>query len=1486
MKPRFNILWKFILGLTIFLVLAGQIPVSKANPISPPILVVVNDGQVYKWGRYLGEILRAEGLNSYDVIDISTMSPAGLSSYPLVILAQTALSSAQASTLSGYVSAGGRLIAMRPDAQISGLFGLGASAGSQTDGYVGLTVGAALDGTQPASGLTSETLQIHGSVDLYTPIAGSVTLAQLYSNATTATAYPAVVSAGNGAGKAVAYLYDLPTNIIYTRQGSPTNGFYVNPSTGITGDVDGDGVYRTIDLFEKIGGGQPWVDLNKVPVPQADVQLRHFARLVKTLVGEVQPQPALWYFPGTAMTTLVVTGDGHANPASYYQAEINSLLAKHATITFYDALGSAPSASDALNWQNTLGITNGIHPYANRPDTYPPFNITNLQQGYQVYNNWFQSQYVQYGVNMSKTVRNHQVAWAGWTDSADYAATYGIGMDTSFYSWGTWLKKADTTWAHGYTNGSGQPMKFIRADGTILPVYQQATQLIDEQLLAAVPETNEELDAAGALVITRAMMDASLAGNYSALVTQNHVDYYGFGSPQVWAEGMFDYANTKGIPIVNADQWYNFTTLRHDANYSAINWDATNSILTFTLTSTAGSGSLTTALPATYLGKAMQEVRVDGILTAASAVVVNGDNQRFISVPAGSHTFTVNYAPVGTQTVTPTATAIPTATATANPTPSATATLIGPTATPGTPPATPTAAATSTFTATPTPTATATATATMTPTATATATATMTPTATGTATPTATPPTAGGSLVQTTYADFGSGCALLSGTHVGDQGGGAVALAAVFSDDFNAAAFNPAQWSAGTWANGSYVPAQSAGILPVLASGGGWVRSVPTFTHGVIETEAQFGSAPYQHIGFGSDGFNANRYFLFSTYFGDGNLYARVNNNVSEQDVSLGPIPSGMHRYRIEWTALNAATDQVAYFLDGVQVASFSVTNSGASNFYEYFSNTSATVPLNVNWSQVTPAYQAGGTYTSCAVDAGVGNAWQSISWDPTLPVGTGLVVDIQTSPDGAAWSGWSNVGTPAGTAVVLPQRFVQYRLTLSTTNTQVSPLVNSVTLGYGTGGSSPTATPTPTATATPTATPTPTNTAFAPTATATPTAAPTSTASAPTATPTPTNTPASSTSTPTPTSTPTATATPTGTALPPTATATPTNTPTATATPTNTAVPPTATPTATPTVVPPTPTPTATPVGASLVQTSFTDFGPACVVVSNTYVSDQGGGAVALAANFMDGFNTSPLNSSRWTAGIIGGGAYSPTISGSILSVQAAGGGWVRSVPTYTRKVVEFQAQFGNAANQQIGFGSNAFSSNRYFVFSTYTGDGNLYARVNNNATENRTNLGAIPTGMHRFRIQWASATASTDQVTFFIDGAQVASSTITNTGASNFYLYFWNPSSTVPLLVHYAQVTPTYHTSGTYTSCALDAGAGNLWRTVAWSPTLLSGTNVAVQVQTSSDGLTWSAWTTLAANAGSPVTLQRRFIHYRLTLSTTSSQNTPLVNSVTLGY
>ncbi len=341
---------------------------------------------------------------------------------------------------------------------------------TSTDGRVWTRVTGSANGgiLNPAAGLTTQTLQIHGPSSRYTLAPGAVTLATLYSNATTATPYPAVVSPVSG--QTVAFTYDLARNVVYTRQGNPANGDV---------DVDGDGVLRTIDMFQG-SGGTTWVDRDRIPVPQADEQQRLLARLVKMMLTD--PVPQLWYFPDQAKTMLVLTGDAHANPSSAYTTLINSVNGYGGNITIYISIGNAVSNA-FMQAARGQGHEFGLHPYWNRPDNYPPYNITNLNEGYTATKLFWTT--AGYSSTWSRTVRHHQVHWRGWTDAAQTAVNHGLVLDTNFYHWGAWIKKPDNTWPQGYITGSGQPMKFMTANGTILPYYQQLTQLVDEQYFAS-----------------------------------------------------------------------------------------------------------------------------------------------------------------------------------------------------------------------------------------------------------------------------------------------------------------------------------------------------------------------------------------------------------------------------------------------------------------------------------------------------------------------------------------------------------------------------------------------------------------------------------------------------------------------------------------------------------------------------------------------------------------------------------------------------------------------------------------------------------------------------------------------------------------------------------------------------------------------------------------------------------------------------------------
>lgn len=600
---------------------------SRAQATSVPVLLIPNGG----YGAYLGEILRAEGLNLFDQVAINGMNASLLAQYSAVILGPGSLTPTQAADLRAYVNNGGRLLAVRPDTQIVDLFGLGTNAGGLSDGYLKISATASFDGSSPGAGLTTQTLQIHGQADQYA-LAGGVELATLYSNAATPTSYPAVVGNLYGNGRAVAFLYDLGKNVALTRQGDPTNADI---------DVDGDGVVRAFELFWKWSNDHttriPWVNLDRVAVPQADEQMRLFSRLVRQLVD--QPLPQLWYFPGSTRTMLVLTGDAHANPAAYYQREIDSLNVFGAKMTFYIVQAGEPVNSAVQAWR-AQGHEFGIHPYASKPDA----GITSLAQGYEVFNSWFSSTF---SSPKSRTVRNHQVAWKGYTDAVELERDYGIAMDTNYYHSGVWLQKPDGSWAHGYITGSGLPMKFAKTDGTILPVYQQETHLVDEQLIRDAGVGRENLTAAQGVAVSKALIDASQAGFYSALMTQFHVDYYGNSDPRGWAEGTMAYAQSLGIPLWNADHWLAFTETRHDAVFQNVAWNQSMGILTFELVASPASGEgLTVLLPASWNGRPLESVQIDaGIpLTAPfSSMDIRGVSMVFFPLSPGSHALRVSY---------------------------------------------------------------------------------------------------------------------------------------------------------------------------------------------------------------------------------------------------------------------------------------------------------------------------------------------------------------------------------------------------------------------------------------------------------------------------------------------------------------------------------------------------------------------------------------------------------------------------------------------------------------------------------------------------------------------------------------------------------------------------------------------------------------------------------------------------------------------------
>ena len=190
---------------------AGQ---SPADGPGGPVLVFTNPSDAF--ADYYAEILRSEGLNAFATTD-GPVTADKLVGHTTVILGATALTTAEVTVLTNWVQGGGNLIAMRPDKKLAGLLGLTDTGNTLPEGYLKVDTG-----TAAGAGIEAKTMQYHGTADRYS-LSGGSAVATLYSNASTATANPAVTlrSVGTSGGQAAAFTFDLARSIVYTRQGNP-----------------------------------------------------------------------------------------------------------------------------------------------------------------------------------------------------------------------------------------------------------------------------------------------------------------------------------------------------------------------------------------------------------------------------------------------------------------------------------------------------------------------------------------------------------------------------------------------------------------------------------------------------------------------------------------------------------------------------------------------------------------------------------------------------------------------------------------------------------------------------------------------------------------------------------------------------------------------------------------------------------------------------------------------------------------------------------------------------------------------------------------------------------------------------------------------------------------------------------------------------------------------------------------------------------------
>ncbi len=583
---------------------------SIAINAGAPILIISSASNSFS--RYYPEILRTEGFNELDEVDISTLSSTVLDSHDIVILGEMPLTSSQVTMLANWVSAGGHLIAMRPDKKLAGLLGLTDLSSTLSNGYllVNTSSGAGV-------GIVNQTMQYHGTADRYS-LNGAASLATLYSSSTTATSSPAVTlqNAGTMGGRAAAFTYDLARSVVYTRQGNPAWAGQHR---------DGNSVIRSDDLFYGAASFDPqpdWVDLGKVAIPQADEQQRLLVNLVIQMNSDKKPLPRFWYFPRNLAAAVVMTGDDHGGGG---------------TVGRFDAyLSKSPSGCSVNNWE-CIRSTSYIYTDTPLTDSQAATYVANgFEVGLHVntdcadwtpssLESYFSSQLSSWSAKYASlpapaTNRVHCIPWSDYATMPKVELNHGIRLDTDYYYWpDSWVANRP-----GFFTGSGIPMRFADSTGALIDVYQAPTQMTDESG-QTYPFTIDTL------------LDQAVGpeGYYGAFVANMHTDV----AASSGSDAIIQSAQSRGVPVISARQLLEWLDGRNASTFSSLSWDGIT--LGFSATAAPGADGLVAMVPVAPNQTVTSVTRNGGAIPFTIAVLKGVQYARF---PAVTGDYRVSFA--------------------------------------------------------------------------------------------------------------------------------------------------------------------------------------------------------------------------------------------------------------------------------------------------------------------------------------------------------------------------------------------------------------------------------------------------------------------------------------------------------------------------------------------------------------------------------------------------------------------------------------------------------------------------------------------------------------------------------------------------------------------------------------------------------------------------------------------------------------------------
>jgi hypothetical protein len=229
------------------------------------------------------------------------------------------------------------------------------------------------------------------------------------------------------------------------------------------------------------------------------------------------------------------------------------------------------------------------------------------------------------GLPAPVTNRTHCMVWSDYATHPQVELARGIRLDTNYYYWpDSWIDDRP-----GFFTGSGMPMRFANAAGTLMDIYQATTQMTDESGQTFPSTVNSLLDKA-----------VGTEGYYGAFTANMHNDYNP-SAGSIGADAIITSAKARGVPVVSARQLLTWLDGRNGSSFQGLSWSG--NVLSFSVAVGTGANGLQTMLPKSVAAGNLTSITLNGSPVVFSTQTIKGIQYAIFQVAAG--TYQATYTP-------------------------------------------------------------------------------------------------------------------------------------------------------------------------------------------------------------------------------------------------------------------------------------------------------------------------------------------------------------------------------------------------------------------------------------------------------------------------------------------------------------------------------------------------------------------------------------------------------------------------------------------------------------------------------------------------------------------------------------------------------------------------------------------------------------------------------------------------------------------------